>query len=477
VRSTLALLPSLVVLIAVLGLRASGLSAAAAAACAAVAIWLAGPFATPAARNLLNAVADAGVLTALVAAMIVPGVVFVETSRRRKAPEAIAAVVDAISLSKPLQAILIAVGIGVAVESLTGMGVSLLITVPLLLRLVDREKAIGLALVGMCLMPFGALSISAHVGSKLAGLPIDELARWTVLVSAPVAFGLPLLCLLILRERKPTDVIGALLSGAAIVAGIALTALFAGIEIAGVIGGIAVIVVLAAMARQRSGLATALLAPGLRPYLVLIAMVALQKIVTAPLTRAGLSPALATDRVSFAILTSPGLALLAATVLTSARHLTGDVVAGVARRAWRPVLSVLLFMVSARLLVESGAIVALAGLLAGLGGAGAAVTVAALGALGGFVTGSGVTSSALFMPSAAAAGAGLGQLPLFAALQNSAGGHTGMSSLPVLAILLASLPSREPGDDARSMRKALALAGWHLVLVMVMGLVLLRLVA
>jgi lactate permease len=464
------------VLIAVLGLRASGLSAAAAAACAAVAIWLAGPFATPAARNLLNAVADAGVLTALVAAMIVPGVVFVETSRRRKAPEAIAAVVDAISLSKPLQAILIAVGIGVAVESLTGMGVSLLITVPLLLRLVDREKAIGLALVGMCLMPFGALSISAHVGSKLAG-PIDELARWTVLVSAPVAFGLPLLCLLILRERKPTDVIGALLSGAAIVAGIALTALFAGIEIAGVIGGIAVIVVLAAMARQRSGLATALLAPGLRPYLVLIAMVALQKIVTAPLTRAGLSPALATDRVSFAILTSPGLALLAATVLTSARHLTGDVVAGVARRAWRPVLSVLLFMVSARLLVESGAIVALAGLLAGLGGAGAAVTVAALGALGGFVTGSGVTSSALFMPSAAAAGAGLGQLPLFAALQNSAGGHTGMSSLPVLAILLASLPSREPGDDARSMRKALALAGWHLVLVTVMGLVLLRLVA
>jgi hypothetical protein len=68
-------------------------------------------------------------------------------------------------------------------------------------------------------------------------------------------------------------------------------------------------------------------------------------------------------------------------------------------------------------------------------------------------------------------------LPLFAALQNSAGGHTGMSSLPVLAILLASLPSREPGDDARSMRKALALAGWHLVLVSVMGLVLLRLVA
>lgn len=476
-RSTLALLPSVVVLIAVLGLRASGLSAAAAAAGTAVAIWFSGAFKAPLFEDTANALADAGVLTALVAAMIVPGVIFVETSRRRKAPEAIAAVVDAISLSKPLQAILIAVGIGVAVESLTGMGVSLLITVPLLLRLVDREKAIGLALVGMCLMPFGALSISAHVGSKLAGLPIDELARWTVTVSAPVAFGLPLLCLFLLRQATIKDVVGAVLSGVAIVAGIALTAIFAGIEIAGVIGGIAVIVVLAAMARQRSGLSAALLAPGLRPYVALVAMVVLQKLVAAPLTRAGLSPVLATDRVSFAILTSPGLALLAATLLTAARHLTGDVLAGVAHRAWRPVLSVLLFMLSARLLVESGAIAALAGLLTGLGGAGAAITVAALGALGGFVTGSGVTSSALFMPSAAAAGSSLGQLPLFAALQNSAGGHTGMSSLPVLAILLASLPSREPGDDARSMRKALALAGWHLALVAVTGLLLLRLTA
>lgn len=51
-------------------------------------------------------------------------------------------------------AILIAVGVGVLVESLTGMGVSLLVTIPLLLRIAPRGQAIALGLVGMSLMPW-----------------------------------------------------------------------------------------------------------------------------------------------------------------------------------------------------------------------------------------------------------------------------------------------------------------------------------
>ena len=52
-------------------------------------------------------------------------------------------------------AILIAVGVGVLVEGLTGMGVSLLVTISLLLRIAPRGQAIALDLVGMCLMPWG----------------------------------------------------------------------------------------------------------------------------------------------------------------------------------------------------------------------------------------------------------------------------------------------------------------------------------
>jgi hypothetical protein len=112
--------------------------------------------------------------------------------------------------------------------------------------------------------------------------------------------------------------------------------------------------------------------------------------------------------------------------------------------------------------------------MSGLGRDGAAIAVALLASVGGFVTGSGITATALFMPSAAAAGRLFDALPVFAALQNSIGGHVSMAALPVAAILLATLPRRESGDDAIVMRTALALAAWHVVVATAAALVLLR---
>jgi lactate permease len=473
-QAAFALLPSAVVLFSVLGFKVSGLVAAMAAAVTAGGLWLCQVFSQPDTGQLVRAFADAGVLTILVAAMIVPGLVFVEATRGRNSPQAIRSLVQAIGVPRPQAAILIATGIGVVVESLTGMGVSLLVTIPLLLGLFDKRAAIGIGLVGMSLMPWGALSISAHVGAKLSGLPVELLQAWIAAVSGPVAFFLPALCLLFAGRPSVTDGIVALVAGAVLGVAIGLASRHVGVEVAGVAGGLAVIVLMMALAPVKSGLATALSAPGLRPYLILLAAVVAQKLAIAPLGSAGLAPVLDTGRVQFAILTSPGVALLVATLMTARAELQLPFLVGVARRAWRPVTAVALFMLAARLLVESGAIAELARGLGGLGRDGAAITVALLGAVGGFVTGSGVTGNALFMPSAAATGEVFGALGIFAALQNGASGHVGMASLPVAAILLASLPTREAGDDALIMRTALALAAWHVAVVILAGLALLR---
>jgi lactate permease len=473
-QSAFALLPSVVVVVVVLGLRRSGLFAAASAVGTAALLWLAHAFDAPTADQLQRATADATVLTALVAAMIVPGMLFVEATRGRKSPEAIASLVDAIGLPKAQAAILIATGIGIMIESLTGMGVSLLVTMPLLLAAFDKRAAIGLGLVGMSLMPWGALAISAHVSAKLSGLPLDDLQGWISAVSGPVAFCLPGLALLFVPRRTGFDILVALLAGAVLVAGIVLASRYIGIEVAGVVGGFAVIAFMIALARQRNGIAGALSAPGLFPYFALVGAVTVQKLAAAPLARAGLAPALRTDRVEFAVLTSPGVALSLATLIAASSQLSMPLLATVARRSWRPIASVALFILSARLLVECGAIEVLARSLGGLGRDGAAIAVALLASVGGFVTGSGITASALFMPSAAAAGRLFDALPVFAALQNSIGGHVSMAALPVAAILLAALPRREPGDDAIVMRTALALAAWHVAVATAAALVLLR---
>lgn len=470
----LALLPSAVVLVAVLRFGASGLAAAGAALAAAAMVWLAGSTATPGAVQLQQAASDAAVLTTLVAAMIVPGILFVEATRRLASPDAIKAVVDGLLLPKPLAAILVAVGIGVTVESLTGMGVSLLVTVPLLLRLVERRTAIALALVGMSLMPFGALAISAHVGAKLAGLPIETLSRAIVLVAAASLLALPFVCLALVGSRDSRTLVGALAAGGALMAGVVAATLSIGIEVAGVVGGLATIVVLALISERAPGLARRLAAEGLRPYWALIALVGVQKAAAGWLLAAGLSPIVATERVSFAVATSPGVALVVATLLVAPGALSASLLGAVLSRAWRPVLAVAVFMLAARLLVECGAIAALGGLVAGLGHAGAMVAVAALGAAGGFVTGSGVSGNALFMPSAAAVGASLGDLATFAALQNQAAGYFAMASLPVAAILMAALGRREAGDEAIAMRTGLAIAGWNTLLACLAAIALTR---
>lgn len=472
-HAAFALLPSLVVLAAVLGLGTSGLTAAAGAALSAAVVWAASIFGPPTFGHATRAAADAAVLTALVAAMMVPGILFVEATRGRKSPEAIRSVVSALGLPPPQAAILISTGIGILIESLTGMGVSLLVTMPLLLGHFSRRTAIGLGLVGMSLMPWGALSISAHVGAKIAGMKVESLQGWIAAISGPVAFCLPLICLLLVKGRV-SDVLVALASGGVLAGAIALASSGIGIEVAGVAGGLSVIALMIALAGSRRGLGAALKAPGLVPYALLIAAVVAQKLAVAPLHRMGLSPTLATDRVSFAVLTSPGLALLIATLLSAARAVTPTLAAVVARRAWRPIASIALFMLAARLLVECGAIAALAQSLGGLGRTGAAMAVALLGSVGGFVTGSGITGNALFMPSAAAAGVAVGALPVFAALQNGASGHFGMASLPVAALLLASLPNREAGEDARVLRTALLLASWHVAVATLAALILLR---
>lgn len=465
----IALLPPLAALVSVLVFRASGLVASVLAVGITAAMWLLAPFGPPTVDQGSRALADAGILTVLVAAMIVPGIVFVEATARRRSLEAIGHVVEVLKLSPPRAALLIAVGIGVMVESLTGMGVSMLVTVPLLLRLVDRRRAIGLALVGMSLMPWGALSISAHVGAKLSGLPLPELTAWISQVSGPVAFLLPLLALLFVPVVRWADGVVAVFVGLVLVAGIASSAALAGIEIAGVVGGLAVILLLTLLAERREGLAAALGNPGLAPYAALIVVVALQKIAVAPLAAIGWAPALATPRVSFQILTSPGVALLAATILTCAASLDRQLVRRVAARAWRPVIAIAFFMLSARLTIESGALSALVGALSGLGLTAALVTVVALGAIGGFATGSGVTGNALFMPSAAAAGEALGHLGIFAALQNGASGHSAMAALPVAAILLSALPDRSNADDREAMRLGLLLAASHCAVLIASG--------
>jgi len=232
------------------------------------------------------------------------------------------------------------------------------------------------------------------------------------------------------------------------------------------------------VAGRQDRLRSVLGAPELLPYGLLVFAVLAQKLIVPWLTTAGVAPAFSTGRVTFTILTSPGVALIAATAATVCvfqSRLGSDtagptLVVSLWQRGWRPLLSILFFMISARLLLEAGAIAALADVIADLGAYPALIAVTLLGAVSGYITGGGLAGNALFMPSAAAVGERLDALPLFAALQHGAAGHVAMAALPVAAILLAALPSREENDERSTIKIGLQLSLLYVLLLIAIGL-------
>lgn len=473
-QAVLPLLPCAVVIVAVLVAGSSGMAAAAASLAATIALVAVGAFDAPSAGMAAATVQDAALLTLLVAATLVPGVFFIEATSRLQSPQAIAHLVETLRLPVPQATVLIAVGLGVLVESLTGMGVSLLLTVPLLTSLLSRNAAIATALVGMSLMPWGALALAGTVGSTLASIDQHEfgIAIWRY--SGVVAALLPLLATLIAGGTSRVDLVVALVCGVTLWASTGLASVFIGMPLAGVAGGLAVMGLLALRADASPAQTTARRARALRPYAVLILAVVLQTLAVQMLAYRGIAPTVTTGRVAFVVLTSPGVALLAATLIAAGGTIDFGLLRSVLQRSWRAVASVALFMLTARLLVAAGAIDVLTVAIKGYGPLGALAAVTGLGAIGGFVTGSGVTGNALFLPSAAAAGAALSAKSLFAAIASAAAGHAAMASLPVAALLLTALPDRSPADDRAALRWGLALTSLYLVVLFLIGVVWLR---
>lgn len=472
----LALLPCLAVIAAVLWLRLSGLAAAGIALAITLALWAGSVFAPAEAMAPPHALADGLLLCGLVGSVIVTGLLYVEIARRIGSLAAMSALIRAMDLDPPRAAIVIVTGVGVMLESLTGFGVSLLVTIPLLASIYDRGRTIGLGLIGMSLMPWGALSVSALLGAELAGLPVEELAAAYLWTSGPVAFVLPFACLAFVRGASAATAGFAALAGAALVGGIAATNWAIGVEVAGVGGGLAVLLLAALTARNRRRVWRAAAAAPLALIALLILAVVAQKLLTPVLAAAGFAPVIATGRVSVGVMSSPGIALLAvalAGLLIWQRALDRAdgpaLLPHVAARSWRALLTIAVFLTMARLLVETGGISALSGQLAEAGVYPAMAIVSALAGVGAYVTGSAVPAAALFMPSAAATGEAFGLLPLFAALQHSAAGHTAMASLPIIAILLAANPQRQHTDERMALRTGLRLAAIWMVMVIASG--------
>lgn len=80
--------------------------------------------------------------------------------------------------------------VGPFFESVTGFGVGLVVTLPLLLRLgIAPANAVVFSLYSQMLVPWGGMAVGTTVGAALAGLPVRELGLVSALLTFPLLGG------------------------------------------------------------------------------------------------------------------------------------------------------------------------------------------------------------------------------------------------------------------------------------------------
>ncbi|MFW5416395.1 L-lactate permease [Nocardiopsis sp. CNT-189] len=439
----MAVSPLVMVLGVIAGLRRPAhWAAAAGAALAAVLIWWRPDFALPADARAAAA-GGAGLLVLNAAAVMLPGVYLAQVLTRREVHRSLQEWVRGLPLPGPAKVALVVAGIAPMVEALTGFGVSLLVTVPVLLALAPPATALRQAMLGMNIMPWGTLGLATVIAAALTGAQTAALGTATAVTSGLVFPLVTAWAALLARPRRRFRTAAAA-AGAGGVLALALLALnLAGaVQPAGVLAGLlttALGLAACAVLRSRAGAGHAgrLLPPGgvLRAYGLVLGGIAVARAAAA----AGVpSLELHAGGASFDLLSSPGLPLLAAALVLDRGRVHAPDARAASARAARPLLALAGFVALGRLMADSGMIGELGAAVAAAPPPVIALAAPALGMLSGFVTGSNVGGNALMMPlqqSIAPAGAGLG--PWSAALQNSAAGHAVFTSLPMIMLVLA----------------------------------------
>jgi lactate permease len=360
----------------------------------------------------------------------------------------------------------VVVGVAPFFESVTGFGVAVVISAPILLAAgFTPLRAAVLASWGQCAVPWGALGVGTVIGAHLAEMGFGTLSDASAFLSLPLfpVYSVAAVMLAVgwagVKRRGAEAITLGLVAGL----GTLLTSLYLVPELSGAIGGLAATTVFLARRRhRRSGVPVR----ALLPYAFLLGLLAAANGIGALRSvLEGLGP----------VFDGPGLPLLLSGVFAALLlGLGGDEVGVATRRTaaqWFPTAgAVLTFVLAGEVVAGSGAAELLAGGAEALGVLFPAVSPV-LAALGGALTGSNAASNALFMTLQVEAARGLGLSEvLTAAVQNVAGSHASM--LAPQRLVLAATATGLLGREGEILRTALTPVALSIGLLALVGMLL-----
>lgn len=462
VLPTLAALAPIAVVLLLLAVRVPSLVAGSSGL--ATALVVAATFHRPGRTEVLDAAARLGPTVLEVALILLGGVLLATALSATGARDHISGWLERVGDGEDrVPAILLLVfGLTPFMESVTGFGLGVVITAPLLVRMgLSPVRAVVSGLLGLVLVPWGSLGPGTLVAAELGGQNVDALGVWSALLSLLVLLVSMTVVLVVVGASRPSPRLVAL--AAAVVTTMWATLVAAnrlvGTAPTGIIAAAAVIGLLLAVARIRHGAlppVTRELARAAAPFAVLLVGI----LGTTAILAAVSAPAGA------GWLTSPALwVLVAAAVAVRVYPTPGDGTVALVRTAlarWVPIAATaIVFMAIGIVMATAGMAAHLADGVASLGPASLAL-IPALGALGGYLTGTNTGAAAMFSAATTDAASALGADGLVAlAGQNVAGSYAIIVSPPRIALAVGVVltgQTRLPGGATRILAGAVLAA-------------------
>lgn len=423
----------------------------------------------------LHGLGAAALITLQAALVIGPGLYLNALLGRAKAHDALVAWVSRIPLDPLHKRLMIVVGLAPALESLTGFGVSLLVTVPLLLAASERRTALRQSMLSMNIMPWGTLALATVVGAQLSGQSVSAVGFATSLIS----FGVfPLFAMLTgwlsaHKSERGRALRDGFLLGCVLSLGLVVLNRLGVIELAGILAGLASALACLLLFRTARH---SMLPPwqAVRPYVIVVGLIA----VIRALPFLGVPTkewAIETGGVRFAPLTSPGLALLATILILGRGQEAASLLRDTLNRATRPVLALGGFTLMAQMMVASGMIRVIGEALPVSNPMQLGALSPLLGALSGYLTGSNVGGNALMMTLQASLTDERALQLALSAIQNSAAGHAVFASLPIILLVLAIAGPGDKAEESDLVRFGLKILLLVMALLIAAGLLLIAL--
>lgn len=314
--------------------------------------------------------------------------------------------------------------VGPFVETATGFGVGYVVAVSVVMRAgFGPAAALGLGAFSQCLVPWGALGIGTKISAALIAMPVEDVTWRVAIVMMPVLWIMVFFYWRIARLAGVDFSLAQRIEDFATIVVLSVllifTSKFLPIELAGMT---AIAPVLLYRLWRSAGLQLFSIKAihNVIPYLLLFTLLAATKLV--PDIKAYLStPAWTPGQGAplFAPLASPGIALIAAAVLSCLmlgqwRGLSSSIAPTLNKGLRASVLTVLLVAL-AWIIVRSGIAEAFASAIRDSMDDFAVLVVPILGALGGYLTGSNTGAGSLSMPVAQSVSQSRGVLAWIAA--------------------------------------------------------------